>query len=370
MTTNSAELLPTTPPWLKFVYKILGIVQFSYTTETTSVRAKICARLHCVLSCAYFINFIFLCNDFSYEVKVMRYVHFLVHYGHFLHMLILVLRYFLRSDKIKEILLHLRKIRVPLECSTYNRRHSFARIFLIVSYIPSLSLYVPFRKRTDSHLFYYMYPNIVILFDLLFMNDVMDAFSEKFGRVNRQLQLVVYEVKALDQNEQRIILRNEKIQKLSYSHCELVVLVQKVVKEFEITIIVSMVERFVNIVDCIYTVTVLVVNSEPVTSVRLWINFVFAIYLFFWLYVLVMKFSETQKVANKGGYILHEIWNKCLNKGVSGGNVRFMTLVSLRMLNTTLKFNMGGFFYLDWNFFYVVVASITTYLVILIQFYI
>ena len=144
------------------------------------------------------------------------------------------------------------------------------------------------------------------------------------------------------------------------------VLVQEMVKQFEITIIVSMVQWFVNVVDSVYTVIVLVAKPEFLVDVRLASNFFYAMYSFSWLYVLVAKFSETQKVANKNVYILHEIWNK----GVSRSNKRFMTLVSLRMLNTTLKFNIGGFFCLDWNFFYIVVASVTTYLVILIQFYI
>ena len=184
MTTN---LLPVTPTWLKFFYKIFGIVQFPCTTTSTS--AKIFARLYCTLSYVYFINFIFQYDDYYYEAKVLRYVYVLVYYGNVSYMFIFVLILFIRSDKIKAALSPLREIDIPIE----ETKRTSLRIVLIVSYVPALCFYFPFRKMNVFRVFYFLYPTIVSIFDLLFMSDVMDGFCDKFGGVNRQLQRMVDE---------------------------------------------------------------------------------------------------------------------------------------------------------------------------------
>ncbi|XP_045469008.1 gustatory receptor 68a-like isoform X1 [Harmonia axyridis] len=71
--------------------------------------------------------------------------------------------------------------------------------------------------------------------------------------------------------------------------------------------------------------------------------------------------------ANKSVIILHDIWNKYAEKRGIDKRLLYLQFISMRFLTCKLKFTAYGFFPLDWTFLHTIIASATTYIIILVQ---
>jgi hypothetical protein len=67
---------------------------------------------------------------------------------------------------------------------------------------------------------------------------------------------------------------------------------------------------------------------------------------------------------------VHDIWNKyALKKEFYGcGYVTHFRVISIRCLNTKIRFTANDLVPLDWTLLHTMVAAVATYVIILIQF--
>ncbi|KAJ3648646.1 hypothetical protein Zmor_020435 [Zophobas morio] len=91
------------------------------------------------------------------------------------------------------------------------------------------------------------------------------------------------------------------------------------------------------------------------------------IFFHLWLTMLISSYSSTQKEANKTVNYIHDVWNCWVLRKVDK-NLQHLQLVSIRLLNSKLKFTAKYFFDLDWTFYHMIIVGVVTYLVILMQF--
>ncbi|KAJ3659827.1 hypothetical protein Zmor_011494 [Zophobas morio] len=122
-------------------------------------------------------------------------------------------------------------------------------------------------------------------------------------------------------------------------------------------------------VDGLYNSTVSAAQNKHM-SIRFGCNFSYVIFSFIWLYTLIARFSQVQEISNEGAFLVHGIWNKWTSRGKLDQNLCCLKLISLQMITMKASFSIGGFFTFDWKFFQQMLAGVSVYLVILIQFYI
>ncbi|XP_045469027.1 gustatory and pheromone receptor 33a-like isoform X3 [Harmonia axyridis] len=84
-------------------------------------------------------------------------------------------------------------------------------------------------------------------------------------------------------------------------------------------------------------------------------------------FMLLKMWNSVQEEANKSVIILHDIWNKYAEKRGIDKRLLYLQFISMRFLTCKLKFTAYGFFPLDWTFLHTIIASATTYIIILVQ---
>ncbi|KAJ3643819.1 hypothetical protein Zmor_026506 [Zophobas morio] len=353
----SPQLLQSTSKLVKYVYSVLGIVQFTYDKAPPKTKfAKVVPRLWCLLSYVYFINICIWYNNSKHDGKIMTYVQFFVDQGSVFMMIVLFIMLFKRSNKIKMLLICIDDLNLSLNCPATTRKRALIRITLVVSVLP-LIIFSSFQEERDFYHIFWYYCCVVITFDTIFFNDIFDCIGDKFAAANEKLEIITKRDKSYI----------HVLQNFSHFHYDLVRLTLEIKNQFEITTIASMIHSFICMVDAIYTITVLVAHSRHLT-LRFGANFSYLVFSLYHLCVLIAKISQTQELANIGVLHLHEIWNKHVSKKEMNKEFRHLELLSIRMLNTQMEFNIRGFFNLDWTFFQSMVVAFTTYWLILVQF--
>ena len=342
----ATELLETIPKTFKYIYKLLGIVQFSYCkTPPKNKLSKFAPHLWCVFSYGYFINICTFYNSSNYNVKIMFYVHFLVYHGTVLLMIVLFLMFCIRSTRTKALLIRIDQNKMKCQKSTKNNR-TLVRIILLGCLLTNVVFFIFLEV---GYYVYISYCCVIISFENIFLNDIFDCLCDKFTLINQRLET---SVTTSNQNKM------DTIQDLSHQHYDLVLVTLQMSKQFETVVTVTIVQWFVAMIDSIYTATVLGVKSQVLTA-RFGSNFSHIVFLSCWLLVLIAKFSKTQEVANSGAIILHEVWNKHASK--QSKTFHHFELISMRMFITQVRFNACGFFNLDWTFCQTVSEGFTLY---------
>ncbi|RZB39827.1 7tm 7 domain containing protein [Asbolus verrucosus] len=169
--------------------------------------------------------------------------------------------------------------------------------------------------------------------------------------------------------EEEITFNMLRIQELSHLHYNLVNLTLKINELFGITTIVAMVVWFGYAIDTMYLSVYFTFHKMTDDTFILYTFYiVYLLFHFSWLFIMVAMFSRTREKANETATYIHKIWNKYASNEEVDRRVRHLQLISVRLLNTKLNFTAKDFFNLDWTFFHTMIAAITTYLVILIQF--
>ncbi|XP_045469017.1 gustatory and pheromone receptor 32a-like isoform X2 [Harmonia axyridis] len=138
---------------------------------------------------------------------------------------------------------------------------------------------------------------------------------------------------------------------------------------FTFPLVLTLMTKLVQIVNVAYFIIILVIFPELNLSgtaniIRriFWCSFLFqfcALTLETWV--------DVTKEANKSVIILHDIWNKYAEKRGIDKRLLYLQFISMRFLTCKLKFTAYGFFPLDWTFLHTIIASATTYIIILVQ---
>ncbi|KAJ3641751.1 hypothetical protein Zmor_028230 [Zophobas morio] len=364
----SPQLLESTSRLVKFIYNVLGIVQFSYDkTPPRTKFAKIVPRLWSVLSYSTFIHLCIFFNNSRHDGKIMTYVQVFLYHGTVVLMILLFITFYKRSNKIKTLLICIGDMVVPLSSSVPRKKRIIIRSTL-VGVLFALIIASSFQEGNTYYFIFWYYCCIIIAFDTVFINDIFDHIGDKFAAVNEELQLHTKCDKSVLRFHKKTTFRDmNSLQNLSHFHAELVFLTLEITKQFEVPIIVSMIHSFICMIDGSYTVTVLAAYSQHLTS-RFATNFIYLVFALLRLYVLIVKICETQELANSGVLHLHEIWNQHVSRKEMNREFRHLELLSVCMSNARVQFNIRGFFILDWTFFQTMVVAFTTYWLILVQF--
>nr|XP_015837721.1 PREDICTED: putative gustatory receptor 28b [Tribolium castaneum] len=158
------------------------------------------------------------------------------------------------------------------------------------------------------------------------------------------------------------------IHQLSLHHYELVQISQNVTKNFEITTLVASLLWFKNMIETVYYLLFVMVNGTDRPIVHYGCNITFLVLHLYWLFVVVRIYVRVKNEANQSASYIHEIWNKYAVKRVVDRKIRFLQLIVVQFYATKLNFTAFDVVSLDWSFCQMMIASITTYVVILIQF--
>ncbi|XP_068892872.1 putative gustatory receptor 28b [Tenebrio molitor] len=368
------------PVFFIYLYKLTGIVQFSTNNTPFS---KFLARLWCLPLYAYFIYVTVAYSMISRNILgIFKYVDKMAGYTSGLTMLVSIFMFYRRSDELKSLLTKLDSIEIYLVGNNgrYSRRDNWVRVGLIGTIVIYI-LTFPFVHMNYNSSFYYFIPPIVASLNHLFLKDILNCIWDKFELINQHFQRQINSVdlfvifpltkaeKVRTLKEDEITFNIQRIQELSHAHYNLVLLTTRITALFDITTIMSMMMWFGCVIDTIYYIMYVTNNDiEDDVVVVYAANMIYLMFCFYWLFFMVGMFSTTQKKANKTATYVHDIWNKYALKNEVDRRVRHLQLISVRLLNTRLQITAKDFFNLDWTFCHMMIAAITTYLVILIQF--
>ncbi|XP_044265601.1 uncharacterized protein LOC123011942 [Tribolium madens] len=158
------------------------------------------------------------------------------------------------------------------------------------------------------------------------------------------------------------------VHQLSSHHYELVQLSQDIAKNFELTTLVGALMWFKNMIETVYYLLFVTVNGTDRPIVHYGINIMFLILNLYWLFVVIRIYVRIKNAANKSASYIHEIWNKYALKRAIDTKIRYLQLTAVQFYATKLNFTACDVVSLDWSFCQMMIASITTYVVILIQF--
>jgi hypothetical protein len=366
-------LLENTPTYLKCIYKLIGIVQFSY-----SLIPKFPKIYHRLWSLPLFCYFIYLCVEYNLHkrpnTEIFFYIDHCTNYGNILSIHFCFLCYYQRSNSLRMLLLKLTEVK-PCSITHPNRKYlkhnNWYRLILIGLLVLNFIFFPFYHNPSQFILYMYYFGPIMHCFDILFLNDVLNIVLYKFEMINQHLR-------------RRININVQHVQELSLLHHRLVHLATDIVKNFETTIIAALIMWFESVLETVYYTIFLMVNGQSRPIIEYGGNLVFLTYCFSWFFIMIGVFSRVQNKANETATLVHDIWNECATRRGLDERMRHLQLISLRLLNTKLRFTAKELFFLDWTFCHTVkinvlsnvtlffkfqmIAAVATYVVILIQF--
>jgi hypothetical protein len=361
-------LLPHTPALVKFIYRAMGIVQFSLT-DSENKCTKVYQRVWCVPFYSFFIYICISYNTSSHDyVSVFELIDKFTNVENILYTTACCFYFYQRSSSLKSLLIQTNSVKYDF-MTMPNRNIQFDWFILgLVALLISNFALIPFMSTDSLFLIYTYFPLILTCFDSMFLNDIMKQLSLKFEMINNNFQQQIessslskifplaktQQIEVLEKNE--LDFKIQRIQKLSHLHYDLVNLAEEICKNFEITIIVSLLCWFENVIETVYYIVFITVNGTG-TTFNFVINGIYLLYGFYWLFVLVGIFSGVQDKANNTVSLVHDIWNKYAMSGKINKKIRHLQLVSVRLLNTRLQFTARDYFNLDWTFCHMVIIN-------------
>ncbi|KAH0821319.1 hypothetical protein GEV33_001472 [Tenebrio molitor] len=372
------------PPQNKLVY---GILQFPSKMPTDTL-SKIIARLWCIpLYTFHFYTFLmWLTNAVSspYLNEVRENVDFM---ASLLCMLVIGINIVVshrRSNSLHLILLKIKEIKSLLTAATSkNPSQSSDWLELILLLSCSLNIILAFSFDMGIYVLFFYIPSSISCLNHVFLNRVLTTIRNQFQVIDQHLQK---QINCVDLNTIFPLTKVEKIrqlkeaektfnicriEELSLLHFDLVNLAIEVSKLFDVTTLVAMVTWFGMVIDTIYTIIFCVMNGIQMDPPSLfWYTLTTLLFFLLWFFFMVRMYSRTQQTANKMSTYVHEIWNFYNSKSEVDTRVLHLQLISVRLLNIKLQFTARNFFHLDWTFCHTMIAAVTTYVVILIQFHI
>ncbi|KAJ3655433.1 hypothetical protein Zmor_014565 [Zophobas morio] len=367
------SIVENIPLWMRTIYRLLGVVQFSYKTPTSFSRCI--PRIYCI---PVFILYGYCCYSY-YSIKFMlrntivQKVDFIISSVGVLSTTTSLLLFGLRSSKLKLLLLTLDKLKSHSlhEIRQKNYLKNISLVIILLHVLLSLIFPTVFIREV-----YYFMPVTVGLFDHLFLNEILESVRAEFAIINEELSrhalftriiTITADGTIQQQSKKEIDFTLRRVEEVILRHCDLVSLVFNINKLFSITTVASMITWFVYVTDIIYYFLQTTAGSK--LSLQDWIFISTNASLFFlWLPIMVRMYSRVQKEANETSAFVHDLWNGCSKTEDKDRKIYHLELVSLRLLNNKLYLTANSFFYLDETFCHTMVAAVATYVIILFQF--
>jgi hypothetical protein len=280
------------PIWLKYIYKILGIIQFS---DNPSNKKCVLIPHLWPLPCYLFYTYTTISVVIFYETldykgltNVMKYCDYFSFLISSSNMLINFFVFYRRTPRLK---LFLYKIR---QCDgTEKRGNKWSKIYFIilVSIILSFTHVDLYGIPTSVQLLYSI-PIIINIFELLFVSDLLSSLREKFQQVNEQLKK---EANLVDNFPLTVAKSARQIQDLIRLHYKLVSLAKEANVLFSTTHLASMVTFFCTVIDSIYFQLYLYAHyDERFIYAFMFCNFFWLGAQTSWFFMLLKSWSNTQ----------------------------------------------------------------------------
>ena len=356
-------LLDNTPIFLKCAYKLLGIVQFSYDTKRKSA---IYNRIFCLpfYFCLLYLCMRFNLNTFRQET-VFHFIDIITNSLNIVYIFAHFIFFYIRSDSVRN---HLTKV-VQIQISPnpiVSRRPQWKRNILLGLFIMNFS-FIPFiRVDLGTVLYLYYSFDFISTFEFLFLDDLLDVVLHKLQLINQHFLrqsdsvdfLQIFPLSKTDKikflQEEEIIFRIEQMQAFSDFHYDLVNLSQELVKNFDVTLIVSLIVWFETAIETAYYVAYVSLHGSDYYIFVYGVNFIFLVLQLYKFFFLIWIFSKVEQESNKTATFVHEVWNKYAMSEKIDNRVRYLEVVSVKLLNTKLQFTVMGFFNLNREFCHMV----------------
>lgn len=290
------SVFQTTPIYLKYIYKVTGVHQ-------NFDESRICTILWCLPFYSYFI---YLCVDYNFlsehSTDISVYIEFCNNWSTIIFTTVSFTLLTLRRNRIRLLVKKIKKCQVFLE---KPKRFNWPRLALIGSVLLNLSL-IPFRKNWINYTIYLWFPRVISSCEILYLNDILNYFRDKFESINQDLEkqlnsidfsslfplITTDKLKLLEDNDTNYKIQH--IQDLSFVHYKLVIGALQVSEIFGITIILSLVLWFVNVIETLYFLIYLMVNNFDENIYNFSANLCFMVFAVSWLFVLISSFSNVQ----------------------------------------------------------------------------
>ncbi|KAJ3638017.1 hypothetical protein MTP99_001428 [Tenebrio molitor] len=377
-------VLEDVPVWMRLLFRLHGVIQFPSKTSTNTL-SKIVFRLWCIpLYVFHFYTFvIWLTNTIhpNYLNDILENVNLIASFSSVVLMGVNVVVSYRRSNNLHHLLQKINDIKVFLTPSSpKNQSQSFDWLELILLLLYLINIIAIFSFNMIMLFLFCHIPASISCINHVFLNKVLSTIRNQFEVIDQHLQKQIdrvdlYEIFPLTKVEKiRQLKESERsfnicrIEDLSLLHYDLVNLAVEVNKLFDVTTMVAMGMWFGFVIDGTYSIIFLVVNNIEMDPFLVLYMLTSLLFFLAWFFFMVRMYSLTQQTANKMATNVHEIWNFYSSKGEVDKRVRHLQLISVRLLNIKLQFTARHFFNLDWSFCHTMIAAVTTYVVILIQF--
>ncbi|KAJ3655434.1 hypothetical protein Zmor_014566 [Zophobas morio] len=371
-------LLEDIPLWLRIIYRLFGIVQFTCKSPQNYF-LQILPRLW---SLPLFFFYCYCCVELIKIFVVIKEhdllkTELIVTFLALLAILTCMVVFMFRSNKLKILLKKLDEIKLE---RVHEQKERCLKL-LVLTLLLLLSCFVPYLFSWPVfYIMYYKVPPGICFLNHLFLSNVLDIICSQFTVINKELER---ELRRISTNKIFFLYKNKRskelkendkfssiscIEKLSFLHYNLVHLTVEITKLFDISTILSMVLWFGYVICCLYFF--IKPFLEGTTRSTLYYSYLICDFIFYclWLLIMIRTCTHTQTEASKTTSYIHQAWNYFCEKENIDGKVRHLHLISLRLLNTKLRFTARNFFSLDESFMRMMVAAVTTYFVITIEF--
>ncbi|KAJ3643825.1 hypothetical protein Zmor_026512 [Zophobas morio] len=347
------------PVVVKCVLRLVGIVQIS----NTSTKHTLFKILPIPFWGYYFYISFNIWADFASitypnVTNILKYSDCVSTLSTSIFMFVDLYMFYKRDNQLKKIVQTLDDSSVGV---TKYRKNTYYRNFLLLLMLFNMILIVcglGVLINTQYHLSYYIAISIFSL-DVLFVEILFNDLIQKFRLINDQILTI--QVLPVHQSV-------PCLDKLSNFHYHLVNVVCHINKVFEITLLVGTASWFFMVINEIYYLIFVSFRLSSAEFSFYWSQLPLMACYCFSIYYQVKVWRDVQDEANKSVIFVHDLWNSLLLKGKVGGEVRHLQLISLRMINTKLELTARGFFPLNGSFLYIIIAAVTTHVIILIQF--
>ncbi|XP_044265600.1 uncharacterized protein LOC123011941 [Tribolium madens] len=317
-------LLPNTPTHLKFIYKIIGLVQFSDKTQET-LFSKICNHFWCVPFCSYFIYLCVCCEPYDHsDLSLFVYLSSVSYLANIFCISILITTFGFKANELKCLLLEINAIDFREKSI---KKFDWHQLLLTGLYLAHFA-FIPYLKESvPIVVFFYILPITINCFDNLFKRDVLNLLVDKFKFLNKEFERQsdladLQKSFPLTKTKKIKFLENEEIdwnlryiEELSQYHYQLVHLSLDICKNFEIGLVITLTLWFEKIIESTYFSIFTVVNDDSshhlLTHV---LDAIHAIFEFYWLFTSIENFTRVQTEANKTPIFVHDVWNKYVKR--------------------------------------------------------
>nr|XP_015837718.1 PREDICTED: uncharacterized protein LOC107398366 [Tribolium castaneum] len=318
-------LLPNTPTYLKFIYKLIGFVQFSDKPQE-NLLSKIYNHFWCIPFCGYFIYLLVCCKpyDDGTNLSVFLYLSSVSYLSNMFCISVLITIFGFKAHKLKHLLLKLSVLNFNKKSTKEFDWHQFLLIGLYSSHFA----FFPFLVEPVTLLiFYYIVPITIKCFDNLFKRDILNLLLVKFKFLNKEFDRQsdiadLPKLFPLTKTKKIKFLENEEIdsnlryiEELSQYHYHLVQLSLDICKIFEIEVVITLILWFEKIIESTYFAIFTLVNDDYNHKTLFHaLDVIHATFEFYWLFTSIENFNRVQIEANKTPILAHDVWNNPISK--------------------------------------------------------